>query len=43
MDTLGLLLAHSPSSLVRAPYSAEMCPSLERGGTDTARSASLTI
>lgn len=35
--------AYSPSSLVSAPHPPEMCPSSERGGSNTERSASLTI
>lgn len=35
--------AYSPSSLVSAAHTAEMCPSSERGGSDTERRASLTI
>lgn len=33
----------APSSQVRAPHTAETCPSSECGGSDTERSASLTI
>lgn len=36
-------LASSPILLVRAPYSAEMSPSLECGGSDIERSDSLTF
>lgn len=35
--------ARAPSSQVRAPHTAETCPSSECGGSDTERSASLTI
>lgn len=37
------IAAYSPSSLVSAPHTAEMCPSSERGGSDTERSASRTF